>query len=108
MNKKYWQILSVIIWIFFILALSLAYYANHYFPHGPSYPTGEYVCQNDDRGPCEEEYKEDLRGLNIPNWVKFFRNSSSNLVWMGLLLAGIITSTSSREKIKKNKRSEGK
>ncbi|MCX6806693.1 MAG: hypothetical protein NT135_01040 [Candidatus Berkelbacteria bacterium] len=96
MNKKYWLILAVIIWATFILVSGLAYYVNHYLPHGSSYPTGEVVCRNDDRGPCGEEYKEDLRGLNIPNWAKFFRNDNWILLWIGLGIAGIAISGKSK------------
>ena len=70
----------------------MIFYVNHYLPHGPSYPTGDIVCQNDDRGPCREEYKEDLRGLNIPNWAKFLRGSEGWGLVIGLLIAGGVIS----------------
>ena len=84
--------LSIFIWTGFILVTGMIFYVNHYLPHGPSYPTGDIVCQNDDRGPCREEYKEDLRGLNIPNWAKFLRGSEGWGLVIGLLIAGGVIS----------------
>ena len=66
-------------------------------PHGPSYPTGDIVCLYDDRGPCGEEYKEDLRNVDIPNWAKFLRKSEGELLLLGLLLAGIVISSAKNE-----------
>lgn len=73
MTKKLLHFCAVTIWILFFATFGLTYYVNNYLPHGPSYPTGEIVCQNDDRGPCGEVYKEDMRNLNIPDWAKFLR-----------------------------------
>lgn len=92
MPQKLKLILSIIIWVAFLSVIGLTIYVNYYLPHGPSYPTGEIVCQNDDRGPCREKYVEDLRNLNIPDWAKFFRKSEGQLLWMGLLFAGIVIS----------------
>jgi len=53
--------------------------------------TGEYVCQNDGRGPCQEEYVEDMRNLNIPDWAKFIRGNSLLLI-IGLgILGGVLS-----------------
>jgi len=52
------------------------------------YPTGEIVCQNDDRGPCGEKYKEDLRGLDNPNWAIFLKEYGIGLI-MALFFAGL-------------------
>jgi len=98
MKKKYLKILAVILWISFITMSGIVYYVNWHMPHGPYYPTGKIVCQNDDRGPCEEEYKEDMRGLNIPEWAKFIRRSEGQLLWLGLLFAAIIATVYSKEK----------
>lgn len=87
------KILAVTIWTVFIAIFALGFYVNHYLPHGPSYPTGDVVCQNDDRGPCGEQYKEDLRYVNIPNWAKLLRSDEASLLLMGLALAGIILSS---------------
>lgn len=54
-------------------ALALAFYVNHYMPHGATHATGDIACQSDDRGPCGEERKEDLSQLDIPEWAKFVR-----------------------------------
>lgn len=85
--------LSVMIWILFILLSASTFYVNHYLPHGPSYPTGEFVCQNDDQGPCGEQYKEDMSNLDIPGWAKFLRQSGGSLLILGLAFAGIIVSS---------------
>ena len=92
MNKKLWLFLTITVWVGFFVASGLIYYVNHYLPHGTSYPTGNVVCQNDDRGPCGEVYKEDLRGLNIPSWAKFFKQSEGELLWIALLFASIVIS----------------
>ena len=89
-QKKNWLVL--IVWGLFFIISGLFYYVNHYLPHGPSYPTGDIVCQNDDRGPCREKYKEDLRELRIPTWAKFIKKPEGELVWMGLLFTGIVIS----------------
>ena len=57
-----------------------------WLPHGPSYPTGDVVCP--DRGPCGDEYKEDMRTIAIPAWAKFLRNYDF-LTIVFLLLAGL-------------------
>jgi len=98
MHKKLWLILIVTNWTVFFVVSGLIYYVGHYLPHGISYPTGENSCDYSSRGPCREIYKEDLRGINIPNWAKFFRESEVELLWIALLFIGIITS----DKIKKN------
>jgi len=95
-NKKIWQVLAIIIWAAFFIVAGLIYYVNHYLPHGPSYPTGEYACGFDDRGPCVEEYKEDLRNVNIPNWAKFLRRSEGMLLLFGLGIAGAVISSKSK------------
>jgi len=96
-------ILIITFWVAFIIVSGLLYYANHYLPHGPSYLTGEIICQNDDRGSCGEAYKEDLRGLNILNWAKFFKQSGGKLLWIGLLFVGVVISSAKGkfEEIKK-------
>jgi len=86
------KILSIIIWSCFAIILGLTIYVNYYLPHGPSCPTGEIVCKNDDRGPCGEEYREDLQNVDIPEWAKFLRKSEGNLILMGLCFAGIAIS----------------
>jgi hypothetical protein len=81
------------IWLLVIVIAGLTVYVNYYLPHGPMYPTGDIVCENDDRGPCSGEYKEDLTNLNIPNWAKLFRSSDSKLLLLGLVFAGIVVTT---------------
>jgi hypothetical protein len=71
--KRAIRLLGLAAWALFFVTGGLTYYVNHYMPHGPSYPTGEIVCENDDRGPCGEEYKEDMRRVPIPEWAKFLR-----------------------------------
>ena len=95
-SEKIRKTLSVIIWVSFFVVLVLSYYVNYYLPHGPSYPTGEIICQNDDRGPCREQYVEDMRNLNIPDWAKIFRLWGIPLL-MGLAFAGIVVSIKNKE-----------
>jgi len=92
MNKNFWLILTITIWVAFIIVTGLIYYTNRYMPHGETKSTGDYVCLNDDRGPCKEEYKENLRNVDIPNWAKFFKQSGGELLWMGLLFLAIVIS----------------
>lgn len=72
-NQKTYNTLGIIVWWIFAISFGLTIYINYFMPHGPSYPTGDIVCQNDDRGPCGDEYKEDMSNLNIPDWAKFMR-----------------------------------
>ncbi|MCX6718254.1 MAG: hypothetical protein NTY81_01460 [Candidatus Staskawiczbacteria bacterium] len=95
MVKKIW---IIIVWVLFAIISVLFFSANHYFPKGEMYPTGDIVCQNDDRGPCGEKYKEDVSKLNVPDWAKFFKNSEGELLWMGLLFIGIIISVKKEDK----------
>jgi hypothetical protein len=92
LGVKLRKFFAVVIWSVFVVLVGLTVYVNYGMPHGPSYPTGDIVCQNDDRGPCGEEYKEDLRNVNIPNWAKFLRKSEGTLLLFGLLFAGIVIS----------------
>ena len=88
LNRKVSKVICVIAWLVFVMAFGATYYVNFQMPHGPYYPTRDIVCQNEDRGPCGDEYKEDMRGLDIPSWAKFLRE---NLVFTFTLLpvAGI-------------------
>jgi hypothetical protein len=88
--------LVIVIWTSFIVIFSLEFYVNYYLPHGPSYPTGEYVCQNDGRGACSEQYIEDTSKLNIPDWAKFLRSSGGMLLIAGLFFAGIVISNKNK------------
>lgn len=92
LSEKPRKILAVVVWIAFLLTGFLLYYSNHYFPRGPMFDTGDVVCLNDGHGPCQEEFIEDPRYLDIPEWGKFFKGSEGELLWFGLLFAGITLS----------------
>lgn len=96
LSVKFRKIFAVAIWSAFLVVMSLTFYVNHYLPHGPSYSTGEIVCQNDDRGPCSEEYKEDMRVLDIPDWAKFLREYSVGVA-TALAIAGICLGKQAQE-----------
>jgi len=85
------------LWVSCVIMIGLGFYVNHYMPHGPSYPTGDYVCANGDRGPCREEYKEDTRAINIPDWAKFVRSSAGLCLIFGLGFAGIIANNNKKD-----------
>lgn len=82
---------AVLIWAAVLVTMAITFYVNHYMPHGRSYPTGDYVCLNDDRGPCGAEYKENMKGLDIPGWAKFLR-THFELMLLPLLVGGILLS----------------
>ncbi len=84
--------LKIIVWTVFLFYFGLGYYVNHYLPHGPSFSTGDVVCQNDGRGPCGESYIEEVRDLKIPEWAKFIKRSEGTLLLYGLLLLAIVVS----------------
>ena len=86
-SKKLLRFLSITIWTIFFATIGVTYYINHYLPHGPTYPTGEIICQNDERGPCGEEYKEDMSNIDIPSWAKFLREYFL-IVIIGQLILG--------------------
>ena len=75
MDEIFLRQLCAVIWTMFVITLVSVFYVNYFLPHGPSYSTGEYVCQNDERGPCSEQFKEDMSGLDIPDWAKFIREN---------------------------------
>jgi len=91
-----WRCAAGAIWLTAIGLGGGIYYVNHHLPHGPMYATGDVVCQNDDRGPCGEEYREDFENLDIPDWAKFLKGSEAGLLLMGLVFAGIIASVRPR------------
>ena len=80
MSEKAIEYLLLAIFVISIILMGLTFYVNYYLPHGPSYPTGDYVCQFDGRGQCTEEYKEDLSQINISYWAKLTRE-----YWLGVL-----------------------
>jgi hypothetical protein len=92
LGEKLRKMLMITVWTAFLIATFLFYYSNHHFPRGPMFDTGDVVCQNDGRGPCAEEYIEDPRYLDIPEWAKFFKRSDGKVLWLGLLFAGIVVS----------------
>jgi hypothetical protein len=98
MNKKYLFILKIFIWVVFFVVSGLIYYVNHYLPHGSKYLTDEIVCQNDDRGSCGLEYKEDLQGVSIPEWAEFFRGDSWFVLWIGIAVIGILINQSTNRR----------
>lgn len=84
-NVKLKKALTIIVWSSFLIYFGLGYYANHYFPHGEMYETGDIVCQYDDR-QCGLEYKEDMRELDVPEWVKKIREYG----FAPLMILGIV------------------
>jgi hypothetical protein len=87
MIRKAFRVLAIITGVLTIVFYCIGYYVNHYMPHGPKYATGDYVCLNDGRGPCGEEYKEDLRGLEIPGWAIIFRKYGIGLFFGALFIS---------------------
>jgi hypothetical protein len=93
-TKLYFRMaLLILLWSAFFWVAGVAYYVNHYLPHGQRYATGDFVCQNDDRGPCGEQSIEGLTDVDIPNWAQFFRNGPWVLVLLGLGATGVMVST---------------
>ena len=90
-------------WAVFLVLFVTGVYVNWYLPHGPMIDLGEVVCQNDGRGPCAEQYMEDTRRLNIPDWAKFFRTSEAMMSLFALALGGIIISNRSEGGYRNNK-----
>lgn len=76
------------IWIISIILAISIYYVNSQFSHGEMYETGEIVCLNDERGPCGEQMREDLRGLDNPSWAIFLKKYGLILI-MALVIAGL-------------------
>lgn len=87
-TKKVATIFSFAICIVLAGTFILTFYVNRYMPRGPSYPTGEIVCQNDGRGPCGEAYEEDMSVIDIPEWAKFLRRNFVG-IYMLLVTSGI-------------------
>lgn len=89
-SKKQRIIIEKVIWAILAIQMVLVFYINNYMPHGPMYPTGEYTCQNDNRGPCTKEYYEDMRKLNIPEWAKFMRKNDFGILFALLFVACLL------------------
>ena len=94
---KYWPQINSTVWGVVFLLFALMAYVNWAMPHGKMYDTGDVVCQNDGRGPCAEEYKEDLQNINIPEWAKFLRSSSGDGLFIALVLFGIYSSSKKKD-----------
>ncbi|MDD5726298.1 MAG: hypothetical protein PHC53_02700 [Patescibacteria group bacterium] len=80
-----WSVVGVL-----VSTMAVVFYANWFYPHGNFYPTGDVICENDDRGPCHEQYKEDLRYVSIPKWVKTVRQNQSGAMLL-IFASGIFT-----------------
>lgn len=89
--KKIIRIMSITIWSSCVVVAGLIFYVNYYLPHGPSYSTEYYTCDDYDR--CKEAYVEDMSNLNIPRWAKFLRSSNGMLLWLSLCLMGVVISS---------------
>ena len=100
LSRNLAKVLSKLIWTAFFLSIFFLYYSNHYFPKGPIYYTGEFNCINDGRGPCYEDYVEDTRNLDIPEWAKFFKRSEGELLFLGLLFVGIVVNERRKSDLK--------
>jgi hypothetical protein len=87
--------LSRIVWIVFVAALLYGFYNTWYLPHGPSFPTGQEVCP--EVGPCGDEMREDLSGLNIPTWAKIFRQHEIEIILLLLVLSIFLNESARRE-----------
>lgn len=95
-EQREWKWISRVLIMAFVVVLGSTIYTNYFLPHGPSYDTGDVVCENDGRGPCHEAYKEDLRNVNIPNWAKYMRNYGAMSVIL-LAVASVVTYSISKE-----------
>lgn len=73
------KIVAALIWTLVVVIGSLTFYVNNYMPHGPI-----------------DEYFEDTRNLNIPEWAKFFRHNGVALSFV-LLFAGMAASSRGRK-----------
>lgn len=87
-SPKLWKFLQIIAWAYVLVVGGITAYGNNFYPHGPAIPTGDVVCENDDRGPCHETSIEDTRNLNVPDWVKYERDNES-AIFLSLLAAAI-------------------
>lgn len=87
MSKKTYKTFFNITLAILAIIVGLTIYVNWYLPHGSKFSTGEVICYNNERGPCVEDYKEDMRKLNIPNWAKFLRENSDKISLILIILS---------------------
>lgn len=100
---RFWKSISILFGILLLAGIGLTIYVNYSLPHGPSYSTGDVICENEERGPCHEVYKEDLRAVDIPEWAKFIRTDSRwYLLGFLMLFAEIIAITKLQERTEKD------
>jgi hypothetical protein len=86
-------VLTIVFWASWLTASVLLYEANHHFPRGPMVPTGEYTESRREGGTGGDEiYVEDVRALNVPGWVKFFKRAEGTLLWLVLLSGAVAAS----------------
>lgn len=86
----FWKSINRLIWscLFFVIAVTI--YSNYHFPHGPEIGTGDFICNSSNQ--CGEQSLEDTQRLDIPEWAKFARTSTSELLVGGLFLIGVWSS----------------
>lgn len=96
MSKRFAKFTSNIIWVALGATMILTFYVNHYLPHGPSLPTGDYACQHGDRGGCGEIYKEDMSMLDIPDWARSIREGFV-IISIILCISGIYAKSCSED-----------
>ena len=89
---RIWRWGARAIWVCCLVLIATTFYANHYMPKGPLTDTGDVVCMNDDRGPCQEKYIEDTRRLPIPWWAKFLKADYMFWLILGVVAAGVYAS----------------
>ena len=95
MNKKLFRPLANIVWIVCFLIFGLTVYVNWYLPHSTKLiDTGIESCP-DNSVDCAEQYQEDMRKLNIPDWAKFLRRNGLNL-FVGLIILGTCLTAGAR------------
>lgn len=88
-STKRWKLIQVAAWTYVVVIGGATAYGNNIYPHGPAIHTGEYVCRNDDRGPCGEATIENSRRLNVPAWVKLARANESG-VFLSLIAVALL------------------
>ena len=90
-SRKIRIVISSTIFLAFAVLIGMIFYSHQFLPRGEFYQTGEFVCQNEEGGPCAPEVREDLRNLNIPAWAIFVRTSAGKLLAFALCFAAIVS-----------------
>lgn len=100
MSNASWFYFWCLILVICLVAIGMTAIANHAYPHGPSYPTGEIAMP--EGGRWGEIWEEDVEATDNPAWVKFFKKNDGIIFFA--IIGSVIALIAAGDKWQKMKR----